>query len=82
MRLEPNTRYAFARSKNIDKNSPDRFDSRYFRLSDHEFKALKETDTLTASIANKIDNQLRILGKSVPARPLGNDRYCQWVLQW
>jgi hypothetical protein len=51
-------------------------------LSDHEFKALKETDTLTASIANKIDNQLRILGKSVPARPLGNDRYCQWVLQW
>jgi hypothetical protein len=42
----------------------------------------KETDTLTASIANKIDNQLRILGKSVPARPLGNDRYCQWVLQW
>jgi hypothetical protein len=64
---EAGTEYTvcFRPVKNIDRNSPNRFDCRYFRFSDHEGEALNETNALSASIADKIDNELRILGKSV-----------------
>jgi hypothetical protein len=63
---EAGTEYtACFRPVNTNRNSPNQFDCRYFRLSDHEVEALTETNALSASIADKIDNELRILGKSV-----------------
>ena len=45
---EAGTEYTvwFRPTKNIDRNSPHRFDCRYFRFSDHEVEALNETNTL------------------------------------
>jgi hypothetical protein len=63
---EAGTEYTvcFRPVENLDRNSANRFDCRYFRFSHHEVEALKETNTLTAQVAEKIDNELRILGKS------------------
>jgi hypothetical protein len=63
---EAGTEYtACFRPVNTDRNSPNRLDCRYFRFSNQEVETLNETNALTASIAEKIDNQLRILGKSI-----------------
>jgi hypothetical protein len=63
---EAGTEYtACFRPVNTGKNSPNRIDCRYFRFSNQEVETLNETNALTASIAEKIDSQLRILGKSI-----------------
>jgi hypothetical protein len=53
------------RPVNSDRNSPNRFDCRYLRFSDRELEMLKEANALTASMAETIDNELRIPGRSV-----------------
>jgi hypothetical protein len=63
---EAGTEYtACFRPVNTGRDSPNRLDCRYFRFSIQEVETLNETNALTASIAEKIDNQLRILGKSI-----------------
>jgi hypothetical protein len=63
---EARTEYtACFRPVNADRKSSNQFDCRYFRFSDHELETLNEANALTASVAEKIGNELRILGKSV-----------------
>lgn len=63
---EAGTEYtACFRPVNTGRNSPNRIDCRYFRLSNQVVETLNETNALTASIAEKIDNELRNLGKSI-----------------
>ena len=50
---------------NADWNSANRVDCRYLRLANHEIERLNETKALTVSLTEKIDSELRFLGKPV-----------------
>jgi hypothetical protein len=50
---------------NADWNSPNRLDCRYLHLANHEVEKLNETKALTVSLTERIDSQLRLLGKSL-----------------
>jgi hypothetical protein len=50
---------------NADRNSPNRLDCRYLHLAKHEVETLNETKALTVALTDKIDSELRLLGKSV-----------------
>jgi hypothetical protein len=50
---------------NADWNSPNRLDCRYLHLASHEVETLNETNALTVSLTQRIDSELRLLGKSV-----------------
>jgi hypothetical protein len=50
---------------NANWNSPNRLDCRYLHLANDEVETLNETKALTVSLTERIDSELRLLGKSV-----------------
>jgi hypothetical protein len=50
---------------NANWNSPNRLDCRYLYLANNEVETLNETKALTVSLTERIDSELRLLGKSV-----------------